>query len=132
MTMTDPIADLLTRIRNALSARHLETNVPFSNIKKAVAQVLQEEGYIEGFRVVEEGPGGMLRISLRYTREGAPVVSGLERVSRPGRRRYAGSKDIPRVLDGLGISILSTSRGVLSDREARRRNLGGEILCSIW
>ena len=132
MTMTDPIADMLTRIRNANQARHLETEMPYSRLKAEVARVLQDEGYIDKFRIFDEDGKGKMRVSLRYTKEGEPVLSGLDRVSRPGRRSYAGSREIPKVLDGLGICIVSTSQGVLSDREARRRNVGGEILCNIW
>jgi small subunit ribosomal protein S8 len=133
MSMTDPIADMLTRLRNACKARHPETNVPHSVLKESLARVLKEEGYIEGFRTLDpKGPGKVLRVSLRYRKDGQPVVSGLERVSSPGRRSYFGAKEIPRVLDGLGICVLSTSQGVLSDREARRRNVGGEVLCNIW
>lgn len=132
MSMSDPIADMLTRIRNAHKARHRETDVPFSRLKSDLARVLQEEGYIEGFRVLEEGPRRIIRVALRYTEEGAPVVTGLQRASRPGRRSYTGAKDIPRVLGGLGISVLSTSQGVMSDREARRRHVGGEVLCNVW
>lgn len=132
MSMTDPIADMLTRIRNAQAARHGEANVPHSRLKEAVAGVMKEEGYIADFRAVGSGVSKALRISLRYTEAGVPVVSGLDRVSRPGRRAYFGAGEIPRVLDGLGICILSTSRGVLSDREARRQKVGGEVLCNIW
>ena len=132
MSMSDPIADMLTRIRNAHKAQHPETNIPFSRLKQDLAKVLQEEGYIEGFRVLEDGPRQILRVALRYTEEGTPVVSGIQRNSRPGRRRYAGAKEIPRVLAGLGICVLSTSQGVMSDREARRRHVGGEILCDVW
>jgi small subunit ribosomal protein S8 len=132
MSMTDPIADMLTRIRNAQSAHHDEAHVPHSRLKEAVAGVLKEEGYIADFRAVGSGVTKALQISLRYTEAGVPVVSGLKRVSRPGRRAYFGAGEIPRVLDGLGICILSTSHGVLSDREARRQKVGGEVLCDIW
>ncbi|MGD8376537.1 MAG: 30S ribosomal protein S8 [Acidobacteriota bacterium] len=132
MSMSDPIADMLTRIRNAHKARHRETDVPFSRLKSDLARVLQEEGYIEGFRVREEGPRRIIRVALRYTEDGDPVVSGLQRASRPGRRNYTGAKEIPRVLGGLGICVLSTSQGVMSDREARRRHVGGEVLCNVW
>ena len=132
MSMSDPIADMLTRIRNAHKARHRETSIPFSRLKQDVAKVLQEEGYIEGFRVLQDGPRQLLRVALRYTEEGIPVVTGIQRASRPGRRSYAGAKEIPRVLGGLGICVLSTSQGVMSDREARRRHVGGEVLCDVW
>ena len=132
MSMSDPIADMLTRIRNSQAARHDETHVPYSRLKEAVAGVLKEEGYIADFRTLGDGVTKTLRIALRYTDAGIPVVSGLKRVSRPGRRAYFGAGEIPRVLDGLGICILSTSHGVLSDREARRQKVGGEVLCNIW
>ena len=132
MSMTDPIADMLTRLRNASAARHPEASLPYSALKEALARVLEDEGYIAGFRAVGEGVNKALKVSLRYTQSGEPVVSGLKRVSRPGRRAYFGAREIPRVLDGLGICDLSTSQGVLSDREARRRNIGGEVLCDVW
>ena len=132
MSMTDPIADMLTRIRNAQSARHRETNIPFSSVKSEIARVLKDEGYIEDYRVVDEGARQKIRISLRYADGGQPVLSGIERASRPGRRAYSGARDIPLVLGGLGISVLSTSRGVMSDREARRQHVGGEVLCNVW
>jgi len=132
MSMTDPIADMLTRIRNAQKAKHRETDVPHSGLKAEIARVLVDEGYIEAVRVIEAGHRRTLRVSLRYAPDGRPVVSGLERASRPGRRAYTGSERIPRILGGLGISILSTSQGVLSDREARRRHVGGEVLCNVW
>lgn len=132
MSMTDPIADMLTRIRNAHKARHRETNIPFSKLKMELARVLQDEGYVDGFRIVEEGHKRTLRVALRYTEKGQPVVTGLERASRPGRRVYAGAGEIPRILGGLGISVLSTSQGVMSDREARLRHVGGELLCNVW
>jgi small subunit ribosomal protein S8 len=132
MSMTDPIADMLTRIRNAQAARHDEAPLPYSRLKEAVAGVMKEEGYIADFRVQGSGVTKTLTVALRYTEAGLPVVSGLTRVSRPGRRAYFGAGSIPRVLDGLGVCILSTSNGVLSDREARRQKVGGEVLCNIW
>ena len=132
MSMTDPIADMLTRLRNASSAGHQEATLPYSVLKESLARVLEDEGYIGGFRVQGEGVTKALTVSLRYTQTAEPVVSGLTRVSRPGRRAYFGAQEIPRVLDGLGICVLSTSQGVLSDREARRRNIGGEVLCNVW
>ena len=132
MSMTDPIADLLTRIRNAQEAKHLETDIPHSGVKEAIARVLKDEGYIDSYRILEEGVRQKLRLTLRYADDGRPVVSGIQRASRPGRRAYAGAKEVPRVLGGLGISILSTSQGVMSDREARRRHVGGELLCTVW
>ena len=132
MSMTDPIADMLTRIRNAQKAQHLKTDMPYSGVKKEVARVLKDEGYIESFKVTDEGVRQKLQVVLRYTEGGAAVMSGIERASSPGRRFYTGAKGIPFVLGGLGISILSTSQGVMSDREARRRQVGGEVLCNIW
>jgi len=132
MSMTDPIADMLTRIRNAQKAQHLKTDMPYSGVKKEVARVLKDEGYIESFKVTDEGVRQKLQVVLRYTEGGAAVMSGIERASSPGRRFYTGAKEIPFVLGGLGISILSTSQGVMSDREARRRQVGGEVLCNIW
>ena len=132
MSMSDPIADMLTRIRNAQKAGHRATDIPFSGVKSEMAKVLKDEGYIEGYRVLEEESRQKIRVSLRYGEDDQPVVSGIQRASRPGRRAYAGADDIPLVLGGLGISILSTSQGVMSDREARRRHVGGEVLCNVW
>ena len=131
MSMSDPIADMLTRIRNAQGAKHAETVMPYSRLKADLASVLKEEGYIEEFRMQDAGPHRNLRVTLRYTQTG-PVVSGLQRASKPGNRVYAAADEIPRVLGGLGICILSTSQGVMSDREARRRHVGGELLCNVW
>jgi small subunit ribosomal protein S8 len=132
MSMTDPIADLLTRIRNAQRAHHPETEIPYSGVKAEIARVLKSEGYVDDVRTLEEGARQKLRVGLRYTEDGRPLLSGIERVSRPGRRVYAGADEIPPVLGGLGICILSTSQGVMSDREARRRRVGGELLCNVW
>jgi len=132
MSMSDPIADLLTRIRNAQKAHHAETPVPFSGVKAEIARVLREEGYLEGIRTTEDGPKQTLHLLLRYTDEGRPMLSGIERVSKPGRRVYAASAAIPSILGGLGMCILSTSQGVMCDREARRRHVGGELLCNVW
>ena len=130
--MTDPIADMLTRIRNAALARHDRTEVPASKVKAAVAKILKEEGYITDVRPSEtEGPA-KLTIVLKYGRDKACAIDGLKRVSRPGRRVYVGHDDIPRVFSGLGITILSTSRGVMCDRDARRLKVGGELLCEVW
>lgn len=129
--MTDPIADLLTRIRNAASAHHKTVDVPASNLKENIATILKEQGYIADCHRLAEGPQGMLRLTLRYV-NGKPSVTNLHRVSRPGLRRYAGAGELPRVQNGLGISIVSTSQGVMTDKEARRRKIGGEILCQIW
>jgi small subunit ribosomal protein S8 len=132
MSMTDPIADMLTRIRNAIRAGHDSVNVPASKLKKDIAKILQEEGFIAGFEVAEGDYQGVIRIVLRYSQDGAPIIHGMERVSRPGRRVYRGKTEIPQVLDGLGVSIVSTSKGVLSGADAMRNGVGGEVLCQIW
>ncbi|RMG46109.1 MAG: 30S ribosomal protein S8 [Acidobacteria bacterium] len=132
MTMTDPIADMLTRIRNALAARHQRVDIPASKIKTEIARVLKEEGYINTFKVIGEGPRKTLRIYLKYGPEGEDVITHLERVSKPGRRVYVGAEEIPYVLQGLGICILTTSQGIMTGREARRRHIGGEVLCYIY
>jgi len=131
--MTDPIADMLSRIRNAALARHDRTEMPASRLKKAVAEILKAEGYIADVRQNEaEGKGSTLTVVLKYGRDRVSAIDGIRRVSRPGRRVYVGHDSIPRVLSGLGISILSTSRGLLSDRDARRLKVGGELLCEVW
>jgi small subunit ribosomal protein S8 len=135
--MTDPIADMLTRIRNATSARHTRVDVPASSLKVEIARILESEGYIQGFRVVDGPPSGtgpqkVIRILLKYGPRGERVISGIERVSRPGRRVYFGRTDVPPVLGGLGTSILTTSRGVMTGREAARTGVGGEVLCNVW
>jgi small subunit ribosomal protein S8 len=137
MSMTDPIADMLTRVRNAVMVGHKLVAMPSSNLKAAIAEILKEEGFIEGYEIVEgENPAfKVLRIQLKYVgerRERRPVISGLERVSKPGRRVYAKRSEIPWVLSGLGISVLSTSKGVMSGRQARQMGVGGEILCKVW
>lgn len=132
MTMTDPIAEMLTRIRNALQASHENVDIPNSKLKTSIAQVLKEEGYIKNYRVIEDGKQGILRIYLKYDDKGEPVIAGLKRVSKPSRRVYAGYEDIPKVLNGYGINIISTSKGVMTDRKARKIRVGGEILCSVW
>ena len=132
MTMTDPVADMLTRIRNALLARHRTTDVPASRLKLAVARILKDEGFIVDVQRVDDSRQGMLRIQLKYGPGGETVISGLERVSRPGRRVYCPAERIPEVLGGLGITVLSTSRGVLSGREARKQRVGGELLLNVW
>lgn len=129
---TDPISDLLNRLRNGLRAGHERVDLPASRLKEDVVRVLAEEGYVGSYRRVEEKGRFVLRVALKYDSEGEPVVSGLERVSRPGRRVYAGARQIPEVLGGLGISILSTSRGVVTGAQARESRLGGEILCNVW
>jgi len=130
--MTDPIADMLTRIRNAVRARHPRVEIPHSNIKMAIAGILKSEGYIGGVASVEKGKFKSIRITLRYDDEGTPILSGIEMVSRPGRRIYAGSQEIPPVMGGLGLSIVSTPKGVLSGRDARKAGVGGEIVCHVW
>ena len=134
MSMTDPIADMLTRIRNANVAMHDEVNMPASKQKKALAEILQREGYISGFAIApsRQGPGEVLTITMKYSDERARTISGLKRVSKPGLRIYAKADRVPRVLGGLGVAVLSTSQGLLTDREARTRNVGGEILCYVW
>jgi small subunit ribosomal protein S8 len=136
--MTDPISDMLTRIRNAVSAKHARVDMPASKLKAEIARILQDEGYIQGFRTVEEAsvdhrqPRQMIRIFLKYGPHGERVISGLERISRPGRRVYLGREDVPPVLGGLGTSILTTSRGVMTGRAARKAGVGGEVLCNVW
>lgn len=130
--MTDPIADYLTRIRNGLLAKHPHVDMPTSTLKVEITKILQQEGYVEGYKIVEASPQNTLRIVLRYGGSGDHVINGLERVSRPGRRVYCSKDDIPKVLGGLGIAILSTSRGVVSGQEGKRLGLGGEVLCTVW
>jgi small subunit ribosomal protein S8 len=134
MTMTDPIADMLTRIRNANVAMHDEVRMPSSKVKEALAAILAQEGYIEGYEVADatDRPGRVLTISMKYSPERARVISGLRRVSKPGLRVYSQATKVPRVLGGLGVAVLSTSHGLMTDREARKRNVGGEILCFVW
>ena len=132
MTMTDPIADMLTRIRNASQARHPTVEMPLSNHKVAVAEVLRDEGYIKGYSVHGEGPKKTLKVELRYTGKQEPVLTGLRRVSKPGLRVYTDADHIPRVYGGLGTAVLSTSKGVMSGGKARRMRLGGEVLCHVW
>ena len=134
MTMTDPIADMLTRIRNANTAMHDEVSMPSSKLKVSLAGMLEKEGYIGGYDVADNvgKPGKTLTIRMKYSPSRERVISGLKRVSKPGLRVYSGSKDIPRVVGGLGVAVVSTSKGLMSDREARRRRLGGEVLCYVW
>ena len=132
MAMTDPIADMLTRIRNGMAVDKRFVDIPSSNLKKRIAFVLKEEKYIEDFMFVQNGVKALIRVFLKYDHKGGAVISGIERVSKPGRRVYVGGHEIPRVLDGLGISILSTSRGVVSNKAAKRMGIGGEVLCNIW
>ncbi len=136
--MTDPIADMLTRIRNAVTAKHTRVDMPASRIKSDIARILQDEGYIQGFKVLDEaaskqaGPDKTLRLFLKYGPRGEKVISGIERISRPGRRVYMGVEEVPVVLGGLGTSILTTSRGVMTGRAARKAGVGGEVLCNVW
>jgi len=132
MSMTDPIADMLTRIRNGITSRHDRIELPSSKLKVEVAKILKSEGFISNFKVVEEGPQPTLRVYLKYADDGEPVIHGIERISRPGRRVYRGKEDIPQVLGGLGLAIVSTSQGVLSGHEAVRKGVGGEVLCQVW
>ena len=133
--MTDPIADMITRIRNAVTAKHTRVDMPASKLKAEIARILQDEGYIQGFKVLEPANGAVgrsIRVFLKYGPHGERLITGLERISRPGRRVYAGRDDVPQVLGGLGTAILTTSRGVMSGREAVKAGVGGEVLCNIW
>ena len=132
MQITDPVADMLTRIRNANSAKHETVDVPASNLKKAIAQILLDEGYIKAFELVDNGNQGVIHITLKYLAKKAPVISGLKRVSKPGLRIYAGADELPKVLKGLGIAIVSTSKGVMTDKKARELHIGGEVLAFVW
>ena len=132
MTMTDPIADMLTRIRNANVVKHETVDVPASNMKKELSRILLEEGFIRGYDVIEDGKQGIIRIRLKYGQTGERVISGLKRISKPGMRVYADKHEVPRVLNGLGISIISTSKGILTDKQARKENVGGEVICYVW
>ena len=132
MQITDPVADMLTRIRNANTAKHESVDVPASNLKKAIAKILLDEGYIKSYEVVEDGTQGVIRIQLKYLAGKEKVISGLRRVSKPGLRVYAGADELPRVLEGLGIAIISTSKGVMTDKAARANHVGGEVLAFVW
>lgn len=132
MQITDPIADMLTRIRNANNSRHKTVDIPASNMKKAIAEILLKEGYIKDVEIIEDGIQGVIRITLKYAENKQKVLSGLKRVSKPGLRIYASKEELPRVLKGLGIAIISTSKGVMTDKEARKLNVGGEVLAFIW
>ena len=132
MQITDTIADLLTRIRNANSAKHDTVQIPASNMKKAICQILLDEGYIKGFSVEEDGKQGVITVTLKYLEGKKPVIQGLRRVSKPGLRIYSNVEDMPKVMKGLGIAIISTSKGIMTDREARKLNVGGEVLAFIW
>ena len=132
MSVSDPIADMLTRIRNAIMMGHAMVAMPSSNLKVAIAKILKEEGYIKNFKIIKDKKQGVLRVYLKYDDINRPLINGLQRVSKPSRRVYAGKEEIPQVLGGLGIAVVSTSRGVMTDREARRLGIGGEVLCTIW
>ena len=132
MHITDPIADMLTRIRNANSAKHDTVDVPASNMKKAIAQILLEEGYIKNFQLIDDGTQGVIRITLKYNSGKEKVITGLRRVSKPGLRVYAGADELPKVLRGLGIAIVSTSKGIMTDKKAREAHVGGEVLAFVW
>ena len=132
MQITDPIADMLTRIRNANKAKHDTVDVPASNMKKSIAQILLDEGYIKNFQLIDDGTQGVIRIALKYNAGKEKVISGLKRVSKPGLRVYAGADELPKVLRGLGIAIVSTSKGVMTDKKAREAHVGGEVLAFVW
>jgi small subunit ribosomal protein S8 len=132
MQVTDAIADMLTRIRNASSAKHESVDIPASNMKKAVADILLEEGYIKGFEVIEDGKQGIIRMTLKYTANKQNVISGVKKISKPGLRVYAGKDELPKVLGGLGVAILSTSKGIMTDKKARNEGIGGEVLAFVW
>lgn len=132
MHITDPIADMLTRIRNANSAKHETVDIPASKMKKSIAEILLDEGYIKNFQIINDGTQGTIRITLKYNPNKEKVITGLRRVSKPGLRVYAGSEELPKVLRGLGIAIISTSKGVMTDKRAREANVGGEVLAFVW
>ncbi len=132
MQISDVIADMLTRIRNANNAKHETVDVPASNLKKSIAQILADEGYIRGYQVVEDGKQGIIRITLKYVQGKQKVIHGIRRVSKPGLRIYSNCEDMPKVMNGLGIAIVSTSKGVMTDKKARQANVGGEVLAFVW
>jgi len=132
MSMTDPIADMLTRIRNACRAHHDKVDIPASKLKKEIARILKKEGYIKDYRFIEDGRQGVLRVYLKYGPDEEPVIAEIQRVSRPGRRVYVRGNEVPRVVRGIGVVLLSTSRGVMTDSEARAAHVGGEVLCYVW
>ena len=132
MQISDTIADLLTRIRDASSAKHATVDIPASNVKKAITQILADEGYIKDFSIVDDGKQGIIRVTLKYTDGKTPVISGLRRVSKPGLRIYSSCEDMPKVRKGLGIAIVSTSKGIMTDKKARELNVGGEVLAYVW
>lgn len=132
MQITDTIADLLTRVRNASTAKHATVDVPASNVKKAITEILLNEGYIKSYQVVEDGKQGIIRITLKYDENRTPVISGIKRVSKPGLRIYSSCEDMPKVMKGLGVAIVSTSKGIVTDKKARELGVGGEILAFVW
>jgi small subunit ribosomal protein S8 len=132
MSMTDPIADMLTRIRNAGGARFDKVDIPASRMKISLAKILKEEGFIKNYKVIKDNRQGLLRVYLKYNEQQLPLIQGLRRVSKPGRRVYAGHAELPRVQGGLGVAVISTSQGVVTDRQARKLEVGGEVLCEIW
>lgn len=132
MQITDPIADLLTRIRNASAAKHDSVEIPASNMKKAIVQILVDEGYVKSYTVAEDGKQGMMKVILKYGEGKTPVIKGLRRVSKPGLRIYSNAENMPKVIKGLGVAIVSTSKGIMTDRQARKENIGGEVLAFIW
>ncbi len=132
MQITDTIADLLTRIRNASTAKHATVDIPASNMKKSITQILLDEGYIKDYKVIDDGKQGTIRVTLKYDENRNSVITGLRRVSKPGLRIYAGCEDLPKVMKGLGVAIISTSKGVMTDKKARELNVGGEVLAFIW
>ncbi|MDD6215049.1 MAG: 30S ribosomal protein S8 [Firmicutes bacterium] len=132
MQITDPIADMLTRIRNANTAKHETVDIPASNMKKAIAEILNDEGYIKGYQIIEDGKQDIIRVTLKYSGNKEKVISGIKRISKPGLRKYATADELPRVLKGLGIAIISTSKGIMTDKKARAEHIGGEILAFVW
>ena len=132
MQITDPVADMLTRIRNANTAKHETVDVPASNLKKSIAQILLDEGYIKSFQIIDDGTQGVIRIAMKYGENKGKTISGLRRVSKPGLRVYAGADELPKVLKGLGVAIISTSKGVMTDKAARAQHVGGEVLAFVW
>jgi small subunit ribosomal protein S8 len=132
MTMTDPVADMLTRIRNANTVGHATVDIPASKMKKSIAEILLKEGYIKGFNIIDDGKQGIIRVQMKYGADKQKVISGLKKISKPGLKVYAKSDEVPRVLGGLGVAIISTSNGVVSDKEARKLGVGGEVICYVW
>ncbi|NLT47793.1 MAG: 30S ribosomal protein S8 [Clostridiales bacterium] len=132
MTMTDPVADMLTRIRNANTVGHATVDIPASKMKKSIAEILVKEGYIKGFNIIDDGKQGIIRVQMKYGADKERVISGLKKISKPGLKVYAKSDEVPKVLGGLGVAIISTSNGIVSDREARKLGVGGEVICYVW